>query len=101
MSKSSPPCWKKSADSSAHTPQPFWLLTPDFLDSHIPQGYQGRSPWLVGTAGNLVAGAECSVLGLTGNKIAGGTGRHQLHRHSGQLHHSFDTLATPFRNGTQ
>jgi hypothetical protein len=22
----------------------FWLLTPDFLDSHIPQGYQGRSP---------------------------------------------------------
>src|SRR6478672_10483346 len=63
MSKSSPPCWKKSADSSAHTPQPFWLLTPDFLDSHIPQGYQGRSPWLVsardrggdaaGTAGRL------------------------------------------------
>jgi len=29
MSKSSPPCWKKSADSSAHTPQPFRLLTPD------------------------------------------------------------------------
>lgn len=31
----------------ARTPPPFWLLTPDFLDSHIPQGYQGRSPWLV------------------------------------------------------
>ena len=24
--------------------------TPDSLDSHIPQGYQGRSPWLVGPA---------------------------------------------------
>ena len=63
MSKSSPPCWKKSADSSAHTPQPFWLLTPDFLDSHIPQGYQGRSQalgqlvlyvWLIDTVcGNI------------------------------------------------
>jgi hypothetical protein len=21
----------------------FWLLTPDFLDSHIPQGYQGEA----------------------------------------------------------
>ena len=39
--------WKKSAGSSARTPPPFWLLAPDFLDSHIPQGYQGRSPWLV------------------------------------------------------
>ena len=34
--KSSPPCWNQSAGSSARTPQPFWLLTPDFLDSHIP-----------------------------------------------------------------
>jgi len=42
-SKSFPPCWKKSADSSAPTPPPFWLLTPDFLDSHIPQGYQGEA----------------------------------------------------------
>jgi hypothetical protein len=25
------------------TRSPFWLLTPDFLDSHIPQGYQGEA----------------------------------------------------------
>jgi hypothetical protein len=36
--------WKKSAGSSERTPPPFWLLTPDFLDSHIPQGYQGVRP---------------------------------------------------------
>jgi four helix bundle protein len=36
-------CWKKSAGSLARTPPPFWLLTPDFLDSHIPQGYQGEA----------------------------------------------------------
>ena len=33
MSKSTPPRWKKSAGSSERTLQPFWLLTPDFLDS--------------------------------------------------------------------
>jgi hypothetical protein len=22
---------------------PFWLLAPDFLDSYIPQGYQGEA----------------------------------------------------------
>src|ERR1019366_2153289 len=33
-------------DSIAH--RVFCLLAPDSLDSHIPQGYQGRSPWLVG-----------------------------------------------------
>src|SRR6059036_347263 len=25
------------------TPPPFWLLAPDFLDSLIPQGYQGEA----------------------------------------------------------
>jgi len=35
--------WKKSAGSSARTPPPFWLPPPDFLDSHIPQGYQGEA----------------------------------------------------------
>src|SRR5208282_3525701 len=29
------------------------ILTPDLLDSHIPQGYQGRSPWLVSRRSNL------------------------------------------------
>jgi hypothetical protein len=28
-------------------------LTPDFLDSHIPQGYQGRSPCLVSKDGGI------------------------------------------------
>lgn len=41
--------WRKSAGSSARTPPPFCLLAPDSLDSRIPQGYQGRSPWLVRT----------------------------------------------------
>ena len=26
----------------------FMNMAEGFLDSHIPQGYQGRSPWLVG-----------------------------------------------------
>src|ERR1035441_7848485 len=29
------------------------LPTPDFLDFHTPQGYQGRSPWLVGASALL------------------------------------------------
>src|ERR1019366_9471817 len=40
---------KKDADSSVRTPPLFWLLPPDSLDSRIPQGYPGRSPWLVGS----------------------------------------------------
>jgi hypothetical protein len=39
--------WKKSAVCSAHTPPPFWLPRLLAPDSHIPKGYQGRSPWLV------------------------------------------------------
>jgi four helix bundle protein len=31
--------------------QPFCLLAPDSLDSRIPQGYQGRSLWLVSLCG--------------------------------------------------
>jgi hypothetical protein len=54
--ESSPPCWKKWADSSARALTPFrhsgfWFLTSSF---HIPKGYQGE-PWLV----SPVASASC------------------------------------------
>ena len=41
-------CVGSPSDSIVH--REFCLLSPDFLDSHIPQGYQGRSPWLVSLA---------------------------------------------------
>src|ERR1017187_7388875 len=37
-------CWQAHSIQSPIAHSAFWLLIPRF---HIPQGYQGRSPWLV------------------------------------------------------
>jgi hypothetical protein len=49
-----------SRGSSTRTRPPFCLLAPDSLDSRIPQGYQGRSPWPVQRCLSLFLESDCA-----------------------------------------